>query len=293
MRVLKLSPREKKILRGLTLIGAASHSVQKGRHASAQSGSNVEFKEYKSYSSGDDLKTIDWKVKAKSDKLFIKTYHEDVNLNGVLLLDISHSMGHSFFNENKQVKFEAAVEYAFILSELYFLQGESLALYSFTQTIEAAFKLGASPQHYKQLRQYLQTVHPTEKRTDPIGVITEVLKMVPLHSKIILVSDLYIDPRALNKIHQLISVKKCQLDLIHIIDNKELRGHLITPRSFLTDAESQKEMLFTRDMAREYSRLVQKHCEDIKKLRKLPKVRVCSLIDNASVFKQLLHFFSQ
>lgn len=292
MRHLSLSSKEKKILRRMTLVGSAGHSTQKGKHASGQSGSNVEFKEYRAYASGDELKTIDWKVKAKSDKFFVKTFHEDVNVNGILLLDISFSMGNSFFNEQKQIKFEAAVEYAFILSQLYFLQGESLALYSFADTLETAFKLGSSAKHYQQLHQYFQTAVTREEGTNYIDVMTEVITSIPASSSIILISDLYLEPQEILKFHRLIRAKKCELNIIHVIDPKELSAFLPINRVLLVDAESQKKVLFTNEMAREYSRLVQEHSSEIKKLGRLPGVKVCSLIANNSIFKQFLHFLN-
>lgn len=292
MRHLSLNSKEKKILRGITLIGTSNHSIQKGMHSSAKSGSNIEFREYKIYSDGDDLKNIDWKVKAKTDKLFVKTFHEHVNVSGIILLDVSSSMGHSFFNEEKRIKFESAVEYAFILSQLYLLQGESLGLISFAKGIETNFKIKHTPNHYRQIHQYLQTVTPSEKKTDYHATMTEAIKGMPAHAKVTLISDLYLDPKEINKIQRLITAKKGQLDLIHIIDNKELNCHLNTNRSLLVDAESGKKLLFSSEMLKQYSHLVQKHCNEIKNLSKLSYLRVSPIISNAPVFKQFLQAMS-
>ena len=231
----------------MTLIGSAGHSIQKGKHASGQSGSSVEFKEYRSYYSGDEIKGIDWKVKAKSDKFFVRTFHEDVNINGVLLLDISSSMANSFFNKNDQIKFETAIQYAFFLSQLYFLQGESLSMYSFADEVQTIFKLNNTANHYQQIRKYLQEVVPLQKTTNYIGVINQIMTTIPPSSKITLVSDFYLDPQEILKFHQPIRAKKCELDIVHIIDPKELSASLSSNRVLLIDAESQRKILFTSE----------------------------------------------
>ena len=289
MRNLKLSVKEKKILQGLTMIGTSNHSTQKGRNSNASSGNNVEFREYKPYVVGDELKNIDWKVKAKADKLFVKTFHEHVNVSGVVLLDVSSSMGESFFNEERETKFEAAVEYAFILSQLYLLHGESLGLISFSSGIETAFKIKHTPNHYRQIHQYLQTVETSAKKTNYLVAITEAMRKVPTYAKVILISDLYMEPKEINEFKRLITTRKRQLELVHIIDNKELNCHLSTDRSLLVDIESGRKMIFSGEMLKQYSQLVQKHCNEIKHLGKLSYMRVCQIISNVSIFKQFLH----
>ncbi|WP_146395064.1 DUF58 domain-containing protein [Planctomycetes bacterium CA13] len=63
-----------------------------GRHRSPQKGFSVEFKEHRPYVRGDELKNIDWKAYAKSDRLYIREYEEETNLRCVLLVDRSGSM---------------------------------------------------------------------------------------------------------------------------------------------------------------------------------------------------------
>ena len=63
-----------------------------GRHRSPHKGFSVEFKEHRPYVRGDELKSIDWKVFAKSDKLFIREFEEETNLKCTLIVDRSGSM---------------------------------------------------------------------------------------------------------------------------------------------------------------------------------------------------------
>ena len=70
-----------------------------GLHKSPYHGFSVEFSEHKSYTPGDSIKNIDWKVYARTDKLFLKKYEEETNLRCRLIIDNSSSMFFPFSNK--------------------------------------------------------------------------------------------------------------------------------------------------------------------------------------------------
>src|SRR6516162_8447272 len=63
-----------------------------GLHASPYHGFSVEFSEHRKYNPGDDLKTLDWHVYAKTGKYFVKKYQAETNMTGYLVMDLSKSM---------------------------------------------------------------------------------------------------------------------------------------------------------------------------------------------------------
>src|SRR5688572_30654225 len=65
-----------------------------GLHRSPYLGFSVDFAEYRQYMPGDDIRRIDWKVYARSDRYYVKEYEGETNTNIYLLLDISASMGY-------------------------------------------------------------------------------------------------------------------------------------------------------------------------------------------------------
>ena len=65
-----------------------------GRHRSPKKGNSVEFAEHRQYMPGDDLRTLDWKVLGRKDKLYIRQYEEETNLRTTILLDCSGSMAY-------------------------------------------------------------------------------------------------------------------------------------------------------------------------------------------------------
>src|SRR5512135_2349252 len=72
-----------------------------GRHQSPHRGSSVEFAEYRKYVPGDDIRHVDWRVYARTDRFYMKEFEADTNLRCYLVLDCSGSMGFSMRQENK------------------------------------------------------------------------------------------------------------------------------------------------------------------------------------------------
>lgn len=63
-----------------------------GKHASPQKGFSTQFKEHRAYVPGDQLRSLDWKLYGKTDRLYVKQYEEEINLHATILLDASGSM---------------------------------------------------------------------------------------------------------------------------------------------------------------------------------------------------------
>src|SRR5438874_6359240 len=69
-----------------------------GMHRSPYQGISVEFAQHRQYVAGDDIRHVDWKVFGRSDKIYLKQYQEETNLQLVLVVDASESMGFSSIN---------------------------------------------------------------------------------------------------------------------------------------------------------------------------------------------------
>ncbi len=68
--------------------------ITAGRHRSPHKGSSIEFKEHRQYVRGDEIRSIDWKLFGKTDRLYIRQYEDETNLRSMILLDQSGSMGY-------------------------------------------------------------------------------------------------------------------------------------------------------------------------------------------------------
>ncbi|MCB1195478.1 DUF58 domain-containing protein [bacterium] len=105
-----------------------------GKHRSPFKGFSVEFAEHKSYYPGDDIRYIDWKLYAKTNKFFIKQFDEDTNLKTYILLDMSGSMN---FGTEMNNKSEFGKFLTVALSYLMLAQRDSVGLLTFTHKIGA------------------------------------------------------------------------------------------------------------------------------------------------------------
>ncbi|HZN57946.1 MAG TPA: DUF58 domain-containing protein, partial [Planctomycetota bacterium] len=97
----------------------------KGLHYSAAKGSSTEFAEHRPYSPGDDIRRIDWRAFARTDRHYVKQYDDETNVRALLLLDASASMG---FASAGVTKLRYATCLAAALGYLLHLQRDAVGL---------------------------------------------------------------------------------------------------------------------------------------------------------------------
>ena len=107
-----------------------------GLHQSPYHGFSVEFSEHRPYGFGDEIKHIDWKLLAKTDKLYIKQFEEETNLKSYILFDKSASMGYS--SKDNINKFEYAKTLSASLSYLMIRQQDAVGLTTFDDKINTS-----------------------------------------------------------------------------------------------------------------------------------------------------------
>src|SRR4029079_14204691 len=101
-----------------------------GLHRSPHKGFSVEFKQHRQYVPGDEIRHIDWRVFARSDRYYIREYEEETNLRATLLLDLSRSMNYGG-NGGGPSKYEYATRLAASLAYLMLQQQDSVGLVTF------------------------------------------------------------------------------------------------------------------------------------------------------------------
>ncbi len=98
---------------------------RKGTHLSARRGTSLEFADYRSYALGDDPRMVDWGLYARTDRLYVKVFHEEEDLFSYLFVDASASMAHPPADR----KYESACALALALSYVVLSSGDSLRLH--------------------------------------------------------------------------------------------------------------------------------------------------------------------
>ena len=99
--------------------------ITAGRHRSPHKGASVEFKEHRQYVRGDEIRSIDWKLFGKTDRLFIRQYEDETNLRSMILLDQSGSMAYRG-SRSPLSKHEFAKRLAACVATLFIAQQDSV-----------------------------------------------------------------------------------------------------------------------------------------------------------------------
>ena len=164
-----------------------------GLHASPYKGFSVEFAEHREYTPGDDPRHLDYRMMARTDRLYIKQYEEETNMRVQILLDTSGSMAYSY--EGKITKYDYAAYLTAILSYLMLKQQDSVGLTTFDTAIRLDMPARTSPRHFNEMMRQLEAVEPGEE-TDVAAILHKLANRFKKRCLIVLISDLYDEPDA-------------------------------------------------------------------------------------------------
>jgi uncharacterized protein (DUF58 family) len=161
-----------------------------GLHQSPFHGFSVEFAEHRLYNNGESVKNIDWKLLARTDKLFVKQFEEETNLRCYLLLDTSSSMN---FPEKGINKLQFSVYAIASLMNLFKKQRDAFGLCLFSDKVDWMSPVKSTGTHLFYLYAQLEKAynHPkTHTATDITQVLHQVAGQIHQRSMIILFSDM-------------------------------------------------------------------------------------------------------
>lgn len=172
----------------------AKHAVEgfiTGLHKSPFHGFSVEFVEHRLYNLGESTKHIDWKLYARSDKMFVKRYEEETNLRCQIVIDCSSSMRYPA-NSNNKLTFSAESTAALI--ELLKRQRDAVGISLFTDLLNLQTPARSSSAHHRmlfhKLEELLDNPHSTPQRTSAISALHEIAELTPRRSLVIIFSDM-------------------------------------------------------------------------------------------------------
>jgi len=194
-----------------------------GMHRSPFKGFSVEFAQHRGYVAGDDLKHLDWKVYAKSERLSIKQYEAETNLVTTLLLDASESMAYT--SPNRKGLASDKLEYAKLiiaaLSYVVLSQSDAVALGIFDEKLREFIPRSTRKVHLNRICAALENIEPQNK-TGVGEVLHTVAQRVGRRGVTVIVSDLF------DKIENILSgIQHLRHDgheviVLHLLDKDEL-----------------------------------------------------------------------
>lgn len=181
-------------LRQLANLELLAHQVVEGfitgLHQSPFHGFSVEFAEHRLYNNGESVKNIDWKLFAKTDKLFVKQFEEETNLRCYLLLDTSSSMN---FPQKELSKLQFSVYGIASLMYLFKKQRDAFGLGLFSDKVEWLSATRSTSTHLFYLFAELEKAYNQPKanvQTNLANVIHHIAEEVHQRSMIIVFSDM-------------------------------------------------------------------------------------------------------
>ncbi|MDD2717950.1 MAG: DUF58 domain-containing protein [Candidatus Wallbacteria bacterium] len=187
-----------------------------GFHQSSFRGYNVEFADHKSYEWGDDLKTIDWKLYGRTDRLYVKRFHEETNMRAFILLDSSASMRFGQISKWHYANFLSAA-----LSFLMLKQKDSVGIWLFNEGLKQLLPPRNRQSHFSNICSFLESKEPGSG-TFFGESIQNLARNLKKRSLIILVSDLLGDEEQIFSTLKYLSHKKHEVIVFHVMAHEEV-----------------------------------------------------------------------
>ena len=162
-----------------------------GLHKSPFHGFSVEFAEHRQYNNGDSVKNIDWKLYAKTDKLYSKRFEEETNLRCQFVIDVSSSM---YFPEPKNNKLSFSIQATASLMYLLKKQRDAFGLSLFTDEILLNSHAKSTTVHQKYLFTQLEELLQKPKvnaETNLSEALHQVAELIHKRSLVVIFSDLF------------------------------------------------------------------------------------------------------
>ena len=240
-----------------------------GMHKSPFHGFSAEFAEHKIYNSGESTKHIDWKLFAKTDRLYTKKYEEETNMRCHLIIDNSSSMHFPKLESNQQFyesKIGFSVLASAVLMNLLKKQRDAVGLSIYSDKYEYYSPEKGSDRHHRMLLNQLENLltTPTEsKNTDTITFLHQIAEKVHRRSMIVLFTDMFQDgnQEALLNALQHLKHNKHKVVVFHVIDERtELNFNFDnTPRKFIDLESGEVVNLFAENVKEEYENSVSEY----------------------------------
>lgn len=189
-----------------------------GRHRSPYHGFSVEYLDHRAYTPGDEPRTLDWKILARTDKYFVKLFEDETNLRAHILLDCSQSMD---FSTGKLSKLEYGSYLAAALTYLLIRQNDAVGLVLFDQEVRQQLPARARPTQFRRVLDVLE--HTTSRGDTNVGrVLHQVAERIKRRGLVILISDLIDDEAAIAAGLQHFRHNRHEVLVLHVMDDAEL-----------------------------------------------------------------------
>lgn len=259
---------QKEIISGFKHLELLANQVVEGfisgMHKSPFHGFSAEFAEHKVYNPGESTKYIDWKLFAKTDRLYTKRYEEETNLRCHLIIDNSSSMHYPKLKEGEpfyESKIGFSVLASAVLMNLLKKQRDAVGLSVFSDAYEYYAPEKGSDRHHRMILNKLEDLLENPKVPKPTETVTflhQIAEKLHRRSMIVLFTDMFQtgEETALFNALQHLKHDKHKVVLFHVIDEKrELNFDFDNaPRKFIDVETGESVNLFAENIKETYEK---------------------------------------
>lgn len=206
-----------------------------GEHAATRKGYSLEFSDYRKYQRGDDLRYVDWNIYQRLDRLVLKVFTAEEELNIYLLVDTSASMS---TGAGASVKIDYAKKVAAALGYIGLKNLDRVGGAAFSSTLATPLKLGRGRAQILRLFGFLDALSCAGS-TDLKAAVHRFTTLFPQRGLAVIVSDLF-DPAGWRPAVEELARQRYQVLVIHVLDPEEIEPRFLGDVSLL-DAEGKRE----------------------------------------------------
>lgn len=233
-----------------------------GIHKSPHRGASVEFSEYRDYVPGDDLRRLDWRVFAKTDRFYMKEFEAETNLRGYLVLDASGSM--KYRGDLGESKFDHARRMASVLAYLLIRQGDAVGVHLSSTQGCVELPSQRKPSHLQEVFRVMTQFEATgdHSLTASLHKLAETSRKRGLF---LIFSDFFCDVDKLLAAVQHLKHQKHEVVLFEVLHPRELDFDFSKSTRF-KDLEGPADVVVEPNIVRkQYLKYLNEHLERIKK----------------------------
>ena len=244
-----------------------------GMHKSPFHGFSAEFAEHKIYNSGESTKHIDWKLFAKTDRLYTKRFEEETNLRCHLIIDNSSSMHYPDLKSGQEFyenKIGFSVLASACLMNLLKKQRDAVGLSIYSDEYEYYSPEKGSDRHHRMILNKLEEVLNSKKstKTDTVNYLHQIAENIHRRSMVILFTDMFQqeDEEKIFAALQHLKHNKHKVVVFHVYDKKTefLFDFDASPKKFIDVETGESINLFAENIKNDYESVVKDYFKKVK-----------------------------
>lgn len=231
-----------------------------GRHRSSVVGSSTEFRDYRPYSPGDDLRQVDWRVFARTDRYYLRTHNQETNTSCHILLDSSASMGFGDPDKLAYASFFAAA-----VSYLVTRNGDAVSLLTFDETLRRYFPSGTTTSHLQNILHALEANRPG-RATSVAAALRKAAPLISGRGTLIVLSDFF---DAVDSIFEALNPflhRRFDIHLFHVLTPEELELPEKGLVAFQDMETNQRLVAHTQALREPYAQAMRRHVTGLREL---------------------------